>query len=224
MSFLNNIFNLSDEEEVIGLTSELKSLYIYQKFKKENKSILFVTSNLNDASKIYNSISKYTDKVCFFPMDDFLTSEAIAISPEFKTTRLETIDTIIKGEKQIVITNLMGYLRYLPEKKKFIDSYINIKINQEYPIKKLEEKLFDIGYRKETTVTMTGEIATRGFVLDVFPTNTDEPIRLEYWSDEIDTIKIFDPNTQRTIKKIDEITIFPNTEKLINNSFKICRN
>lgn len=221
MSFLNNIFNLSDEEEVIGLTSELKSLYIYQKFKKENKSILFVTSNLNDASKIYNSISKYTDKVCFFPMDDFLTSEAIAISPEFKTTRLETIDTIIKGEKQIVITNLMGYLRYLPEKKKFIDSYINIKINQEYPIKKLEEKLFDIGYRKETTVTMTGEIATRGFVLDVFPTNTDEPIRLEYWSDEIDTIKIFDPNTQRTIKKIDEITIFPNTEKLINNSFKI---
>ncbi|MBR3898236.1 MAG: transcription-repair coupling factor [Bacilli bacterium] len=221
VSFLNNIFNLSDEEEVIGLTSELKSLYIYQKFKKENKSILFVTSNLNDASKIYNSISKYTDKVCFFPMDDFLTSEAIAISPEFKTTRLETIDTIIKGEKQIVITNLMGYLRYLPEKKKFIDSYINIKINQEYPIKKLEEKLFDIGYRKETTVTMTGEIATRGFVLDVFPTNTDEPIRLEYWSDEIDTIKIFDPNTQRTIKKIDEITIFPNTEKLINNSFKI---
>lgn len=221
MSFLDKIFDIKDEEEIIGLTPELKSLYIYQKFKKEKKSILFVTSNLNDASKIYNSISRYTDKVCFFPMDDFLTSEAIAISPEFKTTRLETINTILNKDNQIVITNLMGYLRYLPDKQNFIDSYIHLKKGTEYPIKDLEEKLFDIGYKKETTVTMTGELGTRGFVLDVFPINNDEPIRLEYWSDEIDTIKTFDPNSQRTIKEIEEIIVFPNTEKLIRNSFDI---
>ena len=221
MSFLDKIFDIKDEKEITGLTPELKSLYIYQKFKKENKSILFVTSNLNDASNIYNSLSHYTDKVWFFPMDDFLTSEAIAISPEFKTTRLETINNILKEDKQIVVTNLMGYLRYLPEKQIFKNSYIKIEKDKDYPLKELEEKLFDIGYKKETTVTMTGEMAPRGFVIDIFPVNVEEPVRLEFWSDTVDTIKTFDINSQRTTKEIDEITIFPNTEKIIKNSFDI---
>ena len=221
MSFLDKILDIGDEEEVIGLTPELKSLYIYQKFKKEGKSILFVTSNLNDASKIYNAISNLTDKVRLFPMDDFLTSEAIAISPEFKITRLETIDSLLTEEKQIVITNLMGYLRYLPPKETFKNSYITIEKEKDYSIKEIEEKLFDLGYKKETIVTMTGEIATRGYVLDIFPINKDEPIRVEFWGDTVDSIKTFDPNTQRTIKEIKTITIFPNTEKLIKNSFEI---
>ena len=221
MSFLDNIFKTQDKREVIGLTPELKSVYIYQKFKRENKNVLFVTSNLNDASIIYNSLTKYTDKVCFFPMDDFLTSEAIAISPEFKTTRLETLDTIINEKNTVVITNLMGYLRYLPTKSNFKNSYIEIKKGTIYNLKKLEGNLFNIGYIKQSTVTMTGEVATRGFVIDIFPVNSEFPIRLEYWDDEIDTIKLFDPNTQRTIKEIDKITIFPNTEKITKNAFDI---
>lgn len=221
MSFLDKIFDISNEEEIIGLTKELKSLYIYQKFKSQEKSIVFVTSNLNDASNIYNSITHYTDKVWFFPMDDFLTSEAIATSPEFKTSRLETINNTLKNEKMIIVTNLMGYLRYLPEKEKFKENYIKLKKDKEYPIKELINKLNDMGYKKETTVTMTGEIAPRGFVIDIFPINKEEPIRIEYWDDTIETIKTFDINTQRTIKEIDEITIFPNTEKLIKDSFDI---
>ena len=221
MSFLDKIFKIKDEEQITGLTPELKSLYIYQKFKKEKKSILYVTSNLNESSVIYNSLTKHTKKVCFFPMDDFLTSEAIAISPEFKTTRLETIERIINGEKLIVITNLMGYLRYLPEKNKFKDYSITLKKDKDYPIKKLEEKLFDAGYIKETIVTTTGEIATRGFVIDIFPINYPAPYRIEFWSDTIDVIKEFNPTSQRTEKEVNEITIFPNTEKLISNSFKV---
>ena len=221
MSFLDKVLDIKDEKNISGLNTELKSIYIYQKFKKEKKSIIYVTSNLNDASNLYNSITHYTDKVWFFPMDDFLTSEAIAISPEFKTSRLETINNILKKEKQIIITNLMGYLRYLPEIEIFKKSYIKLEKEKEYPLKKLEEKLNNIGYKKETIVTMTGEVAPRGFVIDIFPVNIEYPIRIEYWDDIIDKIKIFDINSQRTIKEIEEITIFPNTEKLINNSFDI---
>ena len=221
MSFLDKIFDIDNEEEITGLTPELKSLYIYQKFKKQDKSILLVTSNLNDASKIYNSITHYTDKVWFFPMDDFLTSEAIAISPEFKITRLETLNNTLKNEKMIIITNLMGYLRYLPDKNIFKEKRIILKKDNEYPIKKLQEDLFNMGYKKETTVTMTGEIAPRGFVIDIFPINEENPIRIEFWDDTIETIKTFNINNQRTINEINEITIYPNTEKLIKNSFDI---
>ncbi|MBR3198716.1 MAG: transcription-repair coupling factor [Bacilli bacterium] len=221
MSFLDKIFKIEDEKEIIGLTTELKSLYIYQKFKKEKKPILLVTSSLNEASKIYNNIGTLTDKVRFFPMDDFLTSEAIAISPEFKTTRLETINEILNDEKQILITNLMGYLRYLVPKETFRKSYIKIKKDQEVSIKELKENLFDLGYKKETIVTMTGEVAIRGFVIDIFPINSEKPIRVEFWGDTAESIKVFDTDTQRTEKEIEEIIIFPNTEKLIKNSFDI---
>ena len=214
MSFLDNIFDIKDEQEIIGLTSELKSLYIYNRFKKENKSILFVTNNLHDAGKIYASLTHHTNKVWFFPMDDFLTSEAIAISPEFKATRLETINNLLNSNKNIVITNLMGYLRFLPSKNNFKDSYITLKKDQDY--KNLIDKLYKIGYKRETTVNMTGEIAVRGFVIDIFPVNTDNPVRIEFWGDTIDTIKTFDINTQRTVNNIDEITIYPNTEFLID--------
>ena len=107
MSFLDNIFK-KDAHELIGLNSELKSIYILNKFKKENKSVLIVTSNLHDSEHIYNSLINHTDKVCLFPMDDFITSVAIASSPELKTTRLETMNNILNSSPSIVITNLMG--------------------------------------------------------------------------------------------------------------------
>ncbi len=215
MSFLDKIFKIADEEEITGLTSELKSLYIYKRFKKENKSILLITSNLHEAGKIYSSLTHHTNKVWFFPMDDFLTSEAIAISPEFKATRLETLNDLLNEEKAIVITSLMGYLRFLPTKEIFKNSYLDIEKNKEYKMENLIKRLYELGYQKESIVSATGEIAVRGFILDIFPVNSIKPIRIEFWGETIESIKTFDENTQRTNKEINKITIYPNTELLI---------
>ena len=87
MSFIDNLFK-KDAHEIIGLNSELKSLYILDKYKKENKSVIFVTSNLHEAEKVYSELTHHTDKVWFFPMDDFITSVAVAASTELKVTRL----------------------------------------------------------------------------------------------------------------------------------------
>ena len=215
MTFLDKIFDKVDSNELIGLNNELKSIYIYEKFKNSNNSVILVTSNLHEAGLIYNSLTHYTDKVWFFPMDDFITSVAIATSPEFKITRLETMNSVIAEKKAIIITNLMGYLRFLPSKEKFKNSKINLKIGDSINLDKLIEKLFNLGYKRETTVNMTGEIAVRGYVIDIFPINSDNPIRIEFWGDEIDSIRIFSIDSQLTISKIDEVTIFPNTETLL---------
>ena len=218
MNLLNNIFEKTANKNIIGLTNELKALYIYYKHKQTKQNIIFVTSSLNDASKIYNELNNHTKNVWFFPMDDFLTSQALAISPELKNTRLETIGNIIEKQNGIIITNLMGYLRYLPQKENFKKSYINIKVGDKFPINDLIQKLYNIGYTKETSIKMTGEIALRGCIIDIFPLNYDNPIRIEFWGDIIDLIRIFDVTTQRTIKNIDEICIYPNTELLIENN------
>ena len=131
MSFINKLFELDNSEIIYGLTDELKCIYISQRYKKLDKSILIVLNTLYEANKLYQALSNYIDDVYLFPMDDFLTSEALAMSPELKTTRLETLENIIKNKKNIVITNLMGYLRYLPPKESYKQSFITCKTNDE---------------------------------------------------------------------------------------------
>ena len=215
MELLKNL----DGEKIYGLTTELKGLFLYKKYKKENKSILCVTSSIYEANKLYQTALNYTDKVSFFPMDDFLTSEALAISPEFKFTRLETLNDILK-ENRIVITNLMGYLRFMPNPLDYKKSIIDLKINNSIDMNELIDRLYNMGYTRESLVNKTGEIAIRGYILDIFPINCDNPIRIEFFGDEIDRINEFSVDTQISTKKIDEIKIYPSTEFIVGKKLE----
>ena len=218
MSFFNNILNEIDGDSVYGLTPELKGLFLYKKFKKENRSIVCITSTIYEANKLYQTLLNYTDKVSFFPMDDFLTSEALAISPEFKFTRLDTLNTIIE-EKRIIITNLIGFLRFLPSPKQYSASFANIKLSDEIKIDDLVSNLYKIGYKRESIVNKTGEMAIRGFIIDIFPINYKNPIRIEFWGDEIERICEFDIDTQISKDRLTEIVITPTTEFIVDKEF-----
>ena len=215
MNLFDNVLTNIDAESIYGLTPELKGLFIYKKFVKEDKSILVVTSSMYEANKLYQIVSNYTDKVSFFPMDDFLTSVALAVSPEFKLTRLNTLNEVLE-ENRIVITNLMGYLRYLPKKDDYINSRTTLEVNKEYDFNDIIEKLYIEGYKRESIVTKTGEIAVRGFIIDIFPINYDNPIRIEFWGDEIDRISEFDIDTQTSTNRLTEVSILPVTEFIVN--------
>ena len=208
MSIFDSLFN--SDKNMSGLNSELKAVYIYDLYLKSKDNILCVTNTLYEANQLYQAISCYSDNVLLFPMDDFLTSEALAISPDLKIKRLETLNNL--NNKKIVITNLMGYLRFLPSKKTFESSYLNIKINDDIKIEELTSKLYNIGYNRTSIVTRTGEMAVRGFIIDIFPINSSNPVRIEFWGDTIESIKYFNIDTQRTIGEISNIKINPNSE------------
>ena len=205
---INNIDNIS----ITGLTNQLISFCVNGIFEDYNRNIIIVTNSLYEANMMYSSLSKLNDTTYLFPMDDFLTSEALAISPELKSIRLNTLNSLSKNEKSIVITNLMGYLRYLPTKSLWRKSEITIKKGMEINKDNLCTNLINIGYLTETTVTKTGEIANRGFILDVYPPNLDNPIRIEFWGDEIDSIRYFDIDSQRSLGDIDEVFLTPFSE------------
>ena len=215
MELLKNL----DGDKIYGLTTELKGLYLYKKYKKEKRSILCITSSIYEANKLYQTVLNYTDKVSFFPMDDFLTSEALAISPEFKFTRLETLNDILK-EDRIVITNLTGYLRFMPNPEDYKNSVCDLKINSSYDMNELIDKLYNMGYTRESLVNKTGEMAIRGYILDIFPINCNNPIRIEFFGDEIDRINEFSVDSQISTKKIDSIKIFPSTEFIVGKKIK----
>ena len=215
MSFFKTILN-EPHDSISGLTEELKAIYIQNQY--HDNSIIVVSNTLYEANTLVQRLKNYTDNVLFFPMDDFLTSEALAISPEFKTTRLETIDSLLKNNHQIVVTNLMGYLRYLPKKELFKNKILKLQLNKDYNMKELIEKIHKLGYIKETVTSITGNYSTRGFIIDIFPVKEEHPVRLEFWGDTLDSIKYFDENTQITISNLNEIEILPNTEFIAENN------
>lgn len=203
---------------VLGLNNELESVYINEVYNKIDSDVLVVTSSIYEANKIYNSLINYNSDVLLFPMDDFVTSEASISSPELMISRLETINNIVfNNGKKIVITNLMGLLRYLPTRKNWKDSLIKLKINTNVKKEELFRNLCKIGYNVESLVTKTGEISNRGYILDIFPTNEENPIRIEFWGDTIESIRYFDINTQLSYEEKKEIEIFPFSEFIIKD-------
>lgn len=212
MDFLNNYFKYQNESEIVGLTPELNIFYILNYFQKTNKNILIITNTLYEANKYFDSISTYTDDCLLFPMDDFVASVALAISPELKIKRLETINVLKENNRKIVVTNLMGLLRYLPDYKSANKLEFKLQTGMSINRDKILEVLDSFGYKKDTLVTSTGEYAVRGYVIDLFLIEQEHPIRIEFFGNEIESIRFFDENTQMSIKEITEIACLPYQE------------
>ncbi|MDD4643685.1 MAG: transcription-repair coupling factor [Bacilli bacterium] len=196
-----------------GLTDALLVAYLKKIHHYRNRNIIILTSTLFEADKIYQLLLKEDDRALLFPMDDFLTSEALAISPDLQISRLETINKIVSSnQSQIVVTHLMGFLRYLPKRSEWKKRIVKLNKGDSIAKEALTRRLYDIGYTSEVLVTKTGEMGTRGFIVDVFPIGEVNPIRIEFWGDEIESIRYFDLDNQLSIKHIDSIEIYPASE------------
>jgi transcription-repair coupling factor (superfamily II helicase) len=209
MDFLNDIFRFKDHGTVCGLSNELQILYYLTYFNNYDDNVLIVTNSLYDSNKIFQRLKTYSDDVFLFPMDDFLASVAVALSPDLKVKRLEVLERIKSNKKAIIVTNLMGYLRYLPSIKEQDKLNISLKVNTEVNREELIDKLINLGYKQTSLVTSTGEYAIRGYIIDIFPIEGDHPVRIEFFGDEIDNIRLFDESSQLSLNKIDEYTILP---------------
>jgi transcription-repair coupling factor (superfamily II helicase) len=152
-------------------------------------------------------LKNYIDEVYIFPEDDFITKKAIASSPELLYMRSKLYNKIGDTSKKIIIVHLNSFIRKLPSKANFINNKLIIKKGKKIQRDELIKKLDSIGYNRESMVYDTSEYAVRGFVIDVFPISEEKPIRIEFFDDEIEKIKYFDPQKQITCESIDNIKI-----------------
>ena len=208
---------MDDNVSISGLTFELNVFYILEKFKSLNQNILVVTNSLYEANNFYANLKTYTNDVLLFPMDDFLTSVALAISPDLKIKRLETLDEVNNNSNKIVITNLTGYLKYISAKEETNRYLSKIKIHDNIKRDAIVSTLDHLGYTRESIVTSTGEYALRGYIIDVFLLHSEHPIRIEMFGDEIESIRYFNETTQLSITKLEEVNLKAFAEIETNN-------
>ena len=211
MDFIDSLFDKQNSSVICGLTDELNVFYILNLFKKTNKNIVVLTSSLYEANNYYNLLQTYTSDILLFLMDDFISSMVKTSSPELKLTRLNTLD-LISSKKHIIVANLMGFLKYLPNINENASRVLKIGKNDIIKRDLIVEKLLDFGYKKESITTSTGEFSVRGMIIDVFLINEKHPVRIEFDDDKIDNIRYYDEETQRTINQIDLINLKPVSE------------
>ena len=190
--------------------NEIYNQFILYMFFSLDKNIVLVSPTLSDANKLYARLSLFLkDKVFIFPDDDYLTKKAIAASPELMYMRMRFLNQLDSQKKKIVICHTNSFLKKLPKKEKLSEKFINLEIRKNINRDELINKLNLIGYKRESLVTNTGEFSVRGFVIYIFPIFEDHPVRIEFFDDEIDSIKFFDENTQLSLFNVDKMQIKP---------------
>jgi len=194
------------------------SLLTALSYKENKKPYLIVTSNLYKAQKIYSLIKSFLpeENILLFPSDELVRAETLAASKEMVSNRIFTLNSILENKVDILVANLASCTRFLPDPKLFKEKTLKIKVGDTLDIEKIKKTLILSGYLRVNKIDQSLQFAVRGDILDVFSVNNDNPTRIEFYGDEIESIREFDLGSQTSLKKVNEIEILPATECLLS--------
>lgn len=191
-------------------------------FIKSEKNISIVANNLYTAQSIYEQISSLLgeDNCLLYPMDEVFHQTNYAYSKEMLSQRLYVLNKTFDNKKRILITHVCASRRYLPLKSLYQENNIKLKRGSTYSLLKLVKQLTDMSFTRVNKVDQSLQFALRGDILDIFPINEEKPIRIEFFDDEIESIRYFEITNQTSFEEIEDIEIFPSSDLLFTQDQK----
>lgn len=196
-----------------GMTDASKAHILLALFDMIQKNMVIVFENDRKAKEFLseiNSISPNTAKL--FPTLDINFYNIKSLEDKNENLRLECIDSLIKNEKFIMLTSLDAMTNKLTKKDLYLDMRLKIDYSSAINIDDLKNSLIKLSYDKVKLVEFKGQFSIRGSIIDIWPISYDNPVRIELFDTEIDSIRLFDKDTQRSIGKLDEVEIYPISE------------
>lgn len=200
-----------------GLSDSQKAYISYCLFEDTQKQTLFIAHNDMEARKLYEDISNFTENCVYFPVKEMVFNVDVT-SGEVNIERLKAIYRILKGEKLIVVSAIDSVFYKMPPEDVIKSSFFTIKPGDSVDILSLASKLIDLGYERVDLVEGRGQFAQRGGIIDLFSTLSEDPVRIEMFGDEVDTIRTFDAISQRSQGRVDSIDIYAAREVIIDKN------
>lgn len=207
---------LQEKGESVHVTGCLESqkVNIASGLLPEGFSALVVAENDLKAREFYEDWQLYDKEALLYPQRDMVFYQS-AVSPNpLERARMRAVRALYEQKKVTIITSAGGCMDFLLPFSVIIDSIILLEVGQEINLEGFSKKLVEIGYNRVLQVEMPGEFAIRGGIIDLYDLTQDNPWRIELWGDEIDSIRSFDPESQRSLENLENIVIFPATEEL----------
>ena len=206
----------AENSMLTGVNFGAFNLIIRELLHRLQQPILIVASDENRAQQIYSSLVELFEEnmVHFFPVEPLLETQAAVSSLDELSQRLDAMSFLLTKQKGIVISTPQALQYPLPAAIKFKANSLTLKVNQGCNLSKICDFLVRCGYKRDDLVANPGEFALRGDILDIYPINIAYPYRIEFFDDEIDNIRTFNPVSQRTKDSLTEVVIEPADDQL----------
>ena len=202
-----NKTNTNEISETNRDTASLISLCLKEKLER---NVVIVTANLYQAQKVYDLLSGLLEEIYFYPKDDFISTELLTESFEFELDRINALKAVFDdSRKKIIVTSLTGLLNKVPKKENYLKNIVKLTKGEEIKPADLMLRLVEAGYSRSYTIEKQGEVSLRGSILDIYPINETKAYRLDFFGNEIDTIKVLDVESQRSSNEQKEIVVMP---------------
>lgn len=218
---LNSYAKLKGAVAVTALNSGFKSNIIGTLCHYNDARAFCVAGDEKEAQVICNDLCMMGYKACVYPQRDFNFREVSGISREYEHQRLKVLTKLLTGECDIVVGTIDALLQYTIPPEILKKATLHLKQGQQISTEQCVEALNLLGYERTDMVEGTGQFALRGGILDLFVPDSENPVRVEFWGDEIDSINHFDILTQRRFDKVDSILLSPSNEILVENKSEL---
>ena len=191
-----------------------EAILIAGSYIKKEKKIMIVKPNAYLAQQLFSMVSSLVgeDKVILYTTEESLRIEGVASSPELTAQRVFILNELLDDKPRIVITHTHGLIRCIPSRELYLSNCIKLKTNDIVDRKELISKLENLGYKKTLRVEQSLEYSYRGSIIDIFSINYPDPIRIEFFDTEVESIRFFDVNEQKTKSVINDINILAASE------------
>lgn len=193
---------------------DVQKCHFMQAAAEDFKYRVIVTYNDLHGRQLYEQYKLFDGSVCFYPAKDFIFFQADIQGKQLVKERMRVLEKLIQGEPCTVITSIDGGMDKKLPLEVFKNAALHLGVGDEIDLKKLEKELLLLGYEKQIQAEVPGEFSVHGGIIDIYPLSAAAPYRIELWGDEIDTIRIFDAASQRSIEKVEKADIFPAVENI----------
>jgi transcription-repair coupling factor (superfamily II helicase) len=208
------------EQLISGLTGSARTLFMSSLYLESRRPMLVITHNLYQAQKLYDDlVGLLTDEeVLLYPVNELISAEIAIASPEMKAQRIDVLNKLVQSFQGIVIAPLAGARRQLPPVQLWRDCQVPLEVGMDIgDINQLIEKLIIMGFERVDMVASPGEVSVRGGIIDLYPLTESDPIRIELFDTEIDSIRTFQVDDQRSKEVRNKVVIGPAEEVLLYN-------
>ncbi|MCB5953587.1 transcription-repair coupling factor [Enterococcus sp. CWB-B31] len=204
---------------ITGLSGSAKTLVMTSGYQYKKKKMMVAVPNLYYANQLVEDLRNVLsdDEVHLFPVDEVLSAEMAFSSPEARTDRIEALNFLLSDKTGIIVVPAAGLRKFLPEKETWRQGQLHWKIGTEVELDKLAQKLVLMGYERQSLVGKPGEFSIRGSIVDVYPLNSQYPVRAELFDVEIDSLRYFEADTQRSTEVIDSVDLSPVTDTIFSD-------
>ncbi len=215
--YIKNIENKISPIAISGLTSVGMTHMIAGTKEFSKKPICIITYNEVQAKRIVEDLKNFTDKVLFFPKKEIVTYDYVAESKELPYERIEVLNRLYENKNIILVTTIEAVMQKIVNKKALYKNVLNFKIGEQCQLEDVKQKLVNLGYVRYDLIDGRGQFSVRGGIVDISITEKTG-VRVEFWGDEIDSIRYFNIVSQRSTENINDITIYPSHEYILEEN------